>query len=485
MGVCLNLKYVKDLGGGKYQFRKPYPPSLRAALGQQLKVTHTVRSDAELLRWWSALVAQWDKTVAAQRRLDAAPEGTKLEMWRDSAMRAAQLLDGVQGLDDDQAREVLAEHIAAKYPTDVEGVGPVGITAQDASLLAALTKPTTTPPEPTLRDALALYLKEQVGEDAKGRRGRGTRGGVERVFGYAYKALGTRADAPLTELGAADGRAVRDLMLSRVKTTGEKVSPASVRRELNTLTAALKIAIHGFDLEKGDRAKNIFKGLKIAGESDAKESELRTSLPPLILAQITQRLETQKERRNSALPDLRLLWRILVGTGCRVAEVAGLTVADVVTTGKYPHIKVRFNENRRIKTKTSRRAVPLCGDALEAARTAVDASTGRSLFARYSGPAGGNNASAALMKHVNAITSNPQHVVHSLRHNMADWLRLSRAPQRAEKLILGHSLGGTGDTVYGSDPASLELTTDAMRAAHARAEEELREALAAEKTTDL
>jgi hypothetical protein len=51
MGVCLHLKYVKDLGGGKYQFRKPYPPSLRAGLGQQLKITHTVRSDAELLRW--------------------------------------------------------------------------------------------------------------------------------------------------------------------------------------------------------------------------------------------------------------------------------------------------------------------------------------------------------------------------------------------------------------------------------------------------
>lgn len=112
MGVCLNLKYVKDFGGGKYQFLKPYPPSLRAALGQQLKITHKV-------------------------------------------------------LNKDQASKGLAEHIAAKYPTAVAGFALAGITAQDASLLDALTNPTTTPPEPTLRDAVAFCLMEQVGDHAK------------------------------------------------------------------------------------------------------------------------------------------------------------------------------------------------------------------------------------------------------------------------------------------------------------------------------
>ena len=72
MGVSLKLKNVKNKGGGKYEFRKPYPPSLQAALGTQLRETATCLTEKALLRWASGLYERWEKTVAAQRALKVA-----------------------------------------------------------------------------------------------------------------------------------------------------------------------------------------------------------------------------------------------------------------------------------------------------------------------------------------------------------------------------------------------------------------------------
>jgi hypothetical protein len=73
------------------------------------------------------------------------------------------------------------------------------------------------------------YIKERIG-GRKGRRGRNSVGAIERVFGYAFEALGKRADLPLSQLGNADGLKVRDFMLAREKQGGGKVKPTSVRR---------------------------------------------------------------------------------------------------------------------------------------------------------------------------------------------------------------------------------------------------------------
>jgi hypothetical protein len=57
MGICVELDHVKNLGGGKYQFREPYPPSLEADLGQQLRETAICRTDVMLLLGSAALKA--------------------------------------------------------------------------------------------------------------------------------------------------------------------------------------------------------------------------------------------------------------------------------------------------------------------------------------------------------------------------------------------------------------------------------------------
>lgn len=163
---------------------------------------------------------------------------------------------------------------------------------------------------------------------------------------------------------------------------------------------------------------------------------------------------------------MALIWRLLEGTGCRLAEVAGLRVEDVDTSSQFPHIRVTWHENRRVKTQASIRSVPLVGDALEAAKEALALPReGNMVFPSYGRDRGPDAASAALMKHLRRVTDNPKHVVHSLRHNMKDSLILAEVSSLDQNLILGHALGGVGDRVYGGGLAKLRMTTKAMKRA--------------------
>lgn len=175
----------------------------------------------------------------------------------------------------------------------------------------------------------------------------------------------------------------------------------------------------------------------------------------------------RKRILGNAKRDLALIWRLLEGTGCRVAEVVGLRVEDVVTDGDFPHIVVTWHEDRRVKTQSSRRSVPLVGDALDAAKEALALPRSDGLlFPGYGHLRGPNSVSGALMKHVRAVTKNPKHVVHSLRHNIKDDLILAEVSSLDQNLILGHALGSVGDRVYGGGLAKLRQTTKAMQKAH-------------------
>ncbi len=69
------------------------------------------------------------------------------------------------------------------------------------------------------------------------------------------------------------------------------------------------------------------------------------------------------------------------------------------------------------------------------------------------------------MKNLRTVTKNPRHVDHSLRHNMKDWLREAGVSVLEQNLILGHTLGGEGDTAHGGEKAKLAVTSKAL--AHA------------------
>ncbi|ESX47243.1 tyrosine-type recombinase/integrase [Mesorhizobium sp. C416B] len=361
--------------------------------------------------------------------------------------------DGVQ---DWIERSVVAEGIAAKYPTDPETDYPIGVSPEDTRLVRMLYTSSPKVPASTLEDAKKLYLKDRFAlDEPKPLERKKDEQRAARAVGYIAKALTTTPDKiTVASITREQARKVQDFIRGRVR------SKATVDRYLNDIRAIVNHAIS--EVTELHGLTNHFTRLPVLGSGRGGETPERDKRQPFTkdeLLKIRQRIDAHAEQE-----DLKLIWRMLVGTGCRLAEVTGLRVADVVADTAMPYVEVEWHDERRIKTTPSRRRVPLIGDALSAAKGALKLTDGAMLFPRY-GRAGGNtSASAALMKHVRTVTDDRKKVVHSLRHNMKDTLRRGDVDRDKQNLILGHTLGGDGES-YGGPEARLEDATRAMRMA--------------------
>ena len=264
------------------------------------------------------------------------------------------------------------------------------------------------PSEPTLEDAKRLYVQERVKGDIneihKAAR-------IERVMGHLHAVIAP--DCPLSKLTRKDAREVRDRMLGALE-----MKPITVKRYLCDVSAMVNLGIREFDVRE---AVNPFQNLPIKAETTATVArEERDPLPADVVRAMHERLSA------NAASDIWNLWQILEGTGCRLGEISGLLRSDVYLKEQIPYLDLVFHEHRRLKTVGSIRRVPLIGSALKAVKDALRESEGSTfLFLRYGRVRGADSASAALMKHLRAISENPKHTVHSLRHGMED--KLTRA----------------------------------------------------------
>ncbi|MER5172210.1 tyrosine-type recombinase/integrase [Thioclava kandeliae] len=445
--VLLKLKYVDELSGGRKRFRRRFPKAVAEALGAEFfQVPMVAREGGALVTEHALLLKRFEFLVAKEKRKLSTIGGlSPREKWKDALKQAETLIAGVVGAADEMdARDLVADELQRN--------------GSDSMLYRAVATPDAVPPEVTFRDAVEIYRKERM-NDAQGRNQKNR---LDRVCRRVEDALGSLEGLTLVGLKREHARKLRDDMLNATKQNGEKLAASSVRRELDMVRAIVATAIREFDLQ--GRARNPFDELDLGKKDGAPESEWekRDPLPKDVLLAMRKRMKGKLRE-----PALGLIWRLLEGTGCRGAEVVGLRVEDVKVNVEYPHIKVTWHEDRRLKTKVSNRLVPLVGDALEAAKEALERAQGETLlFARYGYEAGPDAVSQALMKHLRKETSNRRHVVYSLRHNMKDLLVAAGVPQRDENRILGHSLGGVGDRFYGGDEAKLKAATDAMRLAH-------------------
>lgn len=300
--------------------------------------------------------------------------------------------------------------------------------------------------KPTLEDAKQFYIKERVSGSEFAQKKRKTR--LDTVMRTVKEALGVVPALP--DWTVDDAYKVRDYLLGK-----GTLKPSSVRRVLNDLKGVFSL----YRDKKLRSMDNPFSGLDLP-KSAVSDKEERDPLPPEVIS-ATRALILDKSN-----PDLKLIWRLLEGTGCRVGEITGLRQQDIVLDTDTPYLRIVPHETRRLKNASSRRDVPLVGDALAAAREAFEAAgTGRDTFARYAGDTGPNTASQSLMKRLRMVTTNPLHAVHSLRHNMADRCDLAGIHPTDKAAILGHLNGGTSEKHYGSEAVKRVVLTRAMKKA--------------------
>jgi len=454
--LILTLKYARKIKSG-FGYRRDFPPDVRSGIGAVTFTKSLGKTESEAAKQWPSVNAEYERLVAIEKR-KLSGQMSKHEIYqlgieRLRAMGFEPNPDDLQHTSDeecheDEARRVAADEIIAAYPISTETGHPLQMDKVDEFVVRALAGGAPRPPEPTLADAVKLYKSEQIsGSDLEIRK---TSQRVDRVVTRIENALGR--DPLITRVSRHDARKVRDHMLSL-----GTLKPSSVRRELNIVKAIFNHAKNELQLQGFE---NPFNKLPIAGSNEDPEGSLRDPLPTDVLNAVRARI------LNGAGSELRLIWQLLEGTGCRVAEITGLRRNDVTVDGETPNITVTWHESRRIKTLSSRRHVPLVGDALVAAKEALKLSKGKTmLFQEYGGENGPTNASAALMRHIRKVSKEERHVVHSLRHNMADKLQLAETPELTKNLILGHALGSVGNRHYGGDTAKLRVTTAAMRKA--------------------
>jgi integrase len=256
---------------------------------------------------------------------------------------------------------------------------------------------------------------------------------VERALSYVVKVIGNK---PLQAISRKDAAAVRDDLVAK------GLAPSSVTRVLTTIKAVINFAIQ----EEGIELSNPFKGLFV-DKSIGPKKRMPVPLNDL------QRVQKQCWNVDD---DLRWIVAAISDTGCRMAEIVGLSKADVRLDGDIPFISISPKPWRRLKTASSERDIPLVGSALWGITRAYQSTNSEMLFPRYNNGlySNSNSASAALSKWLKQQTK-PDCTMHSFRHSFRDRLRAVECPIELTDALGGWSTDGIG-AAYGQG-YSLEL----------------------------
>lgn len=349
MVVLVNLKHVDRLKDGSFRFRRRYPKKVAEALGKQfMQMRMKAQEGEDLVREQALLVLEFDRRVAdAEDKAMGITGQSPRKRWEESLRETAHMAHGVLGAEDAiERRELLAESL------HMSGADPM--------LVRAAAMPQAAPPPITLLDAKNDYLKLNVGSDKKS----GQK--VDRVMRRVAKFWGPLDEVVLSDLTKEKARFLLDAMLNDTLKSGARLSPSTVKREIRLLSAMINVGLAEHDLLT--TVANPLKGIQMPKDIETRASEARLPLPENIVKGMRKRL-----KENVRTPVQGHLWEILVGTGCRLAEVTGLTMADVRLDASIPHIDIRPNDIRQLKTQASVRQVPLVGLALEATKEAVEA----------------------------------------------------------------------------------------------------------------
>lgn len=246
----------------------------------------------------------------------------------------------------------------------------------------------------------------------------------------------------------------RSDVTSFIKTNCLTKKTTTVQRQLKAIAAMFNLVTLEMDIAV-DR-QHPFTNFKIPSlGNDARDREDFTA----------QQIGTIRNMPLSKTPEITHLIHLMLDTGMRVKECCGLMVTDVKLDAETPHITLYRNAIRSLKTKNSRRLIPLVGAALDAMRQAVKTAHSDYVFPRYidelNGIVKNDNASAACKKRLISLLGNGAPTAHSFRHTMQTRLRDAGCPKDVRD-----ELGGWAKDVsdrYGS-PSDLSKKAEFMNA---------------------
>ena len=196
---------------------------------------------------------------------------------------------------------------------------------------------------PTIKEAAEKYLA--INAKDSNRKPDSQKKYDQRVW-RAIEALG-KPDALITDFNRLRAR--------RHKEALEKSNPswktATLNKTIGVLSAVFNLTIREYELSM----MNPWAGLK---DEVIDQEESRRSFTP---EELTSYVKGLAKLNNEA----RLIGLLMVHTGCRTMEVAGLTYGELQLQHNTPHLQLRPNQIRTLKNKQSKRDVPLIDEALD------------------------------------------------------------------------------------------------------------------------
>lgn len=233
------------------------------------------------------------------------------------------------------------------------------------------------------------------------------------------------SDKAIDEVTRADGVALHDWWRDRVVGVagGRQVSPNTANRDMGNMRKMYDA--HFKRLGDEDRP-NPFRNLSF---SDPKE-ETRA---PFSEAWIRDKFLVASSW-GGLNADAALLFLCLVETGCRPSEVANIRPENIYLDHAVPHILIKPVEGRAIKTRSSRRTIPLVGVSL----AAFAARPGG--FPRYHDKE--DSLSATLMKHFRrrGLLPSGDHSIYSIRHAFEDRMLQGDVDTDLRARLMGHKV---------------------------------------------
>ncbi len=179
-----------------------------------------------------------------------------------------------------------------------------------------------------------------------------------------------------------------------------------------------------------------------------------------------EQLQKIRQMPTSKTPEITHMIHLMLDTGMRVKECCGLMVTDIHLDAETPYLKLYKNNVRDLKTKSSKRLVPLVGLSLSAMQAAIANTSNEYIFPRYVSEKDklvkNDTASAACNKRLTTLLGKGAPTSHSFRHTMQTRLRNVECPKDVRD-----ELGGWAKDIsdnYGS-PADLKLKAKYMTAA--------------------
>ena len=275
---------------------------------------------------------------------------------------------------------------------------------------------------PTITEAGEMYLR--VNAKKKKRTPANQKKHEQRIW-RAINALG-RPDDLITDFNRLKAQRHKEVL----ERSNPNWKPDTLNKTLGMLSAVFKYAIWQYELSM----VNPWSGLKdeVTDRQDDRRSFTPDELPRYV------------EGLDKLNPEARLIGLLMVHTGCRTMECAGLTCGDLQMQNNTPHLQLRPNHIRSLKNKQSKRDVPLIDKALDelrpylAQRNSSDPKA--PVFPRY-GRDGGMDAVSQLLNGVirkRLQIDDPTLVSYSTRHTMKDKMRTIRATAELQHSILGH-----------------------------------------------